>query len=140
MQLRDIMTRRIVTVELDDRLREVKEIFDRMKFHHVLVVDEGRLLGVVSDRDLLRALSPFIDSIVESPRDAATLDKRVHQIATRKPFALGPDAPVDDAIALMLEQRVSCIPVVDDDARPVGIVTWRDVLAWVRDRRDAAGG
>jgi len=55
-----VMTTRLVTVELDDPLEVVKRIFDSVKFHHLLVVDTGKkLCGVISDRDLLRALSPY---------------------------------------------------------------------------------
>ncbi len=69
MVMRDIMTARVVTVEMDDRLEVVKEIFDTMNFHHLLVVDEHKKLsGVVSDRDLLRALSPYVGSAAETER------------------------------------------------------------------------
>lgn len=128
MRMQDIMSTQLVTVELDDRLEIVKEIFDRMKFHHLLVVEDGRLFGVVSDRDLLRALSPFVGSIVESARDAATLNKRVHQIMSRKPLTLGPEASIAEAVRLFLEHRVSCLPIVDAQLKPLGIVSWRDVL------------
>jgi acetoin utilization protein AcuB len=128
MSMQDIMSTRVATVELDDRLEVVKEAFDSMKFHHLLVVEAGKLYGVVSDRDLLRALSPYIGSTVESARDLATLNKRVHQIMSRKPITLRPEAEVDDAIRLFLAHRISCIPIVDDEFRPVGIVSWRDVL------------
>jgi len=128
MRIAEIMSTKIVTIELDDKLAEVKAIFDTMKFHHLLVVEAGELYGVVSDRDLLRALSPYLGSSVESPRDAATMNKRVHQIMSRKPITLGPDAPVSAAIELFLTQSISCIPVVDADFRPVGILSWRDVL------------
>jgi len=53
-------------------LATVKEIFDAVKFHHLLVVEEGELQGVVSDRDWLRAMSPFIGSVVETQRDVGT--------------------------------------------------------------------
>jgi len=129
MDLRSIMTTRVVTVELDDQLEVVKEIFDSMKFRHLLVVDAGRkLCGVISDRDLLRALSPYVGTASENARDTATLRKRVHQIMTRKPITLVPEATVADAISLFLSHRVSCIPIVDKDFKPVGIVSWRDVL------------
>jgi acetoin utilization protein AcuB len=129
MKVREIMSARVVTVELDDRLHMVKKIFDSTRFHHLLAVEEdGTLYGVVSDRDLLRALSPFIGSTVESLRDAATLDKAVHQIMSRKPITLGPDATVADAIKIFLAHPVSCIPIVDPAFKPVGIVSWRDVL------------
>ena len=128
MTVQSIMSTRLVTVEMDDKLKSVKEIFDRMKFHHLLVVEEGRLVGVVSDRDLLRALSPFIGSVIEADRDIATLNRRVHQIMTRKPITLEPQAKVADAVALFLAHDISCIPVVDTACRPVGILSWRDVL------------
>lgn len=129
MQVQDIMSKRVVTVELDDRLRVVKKIFDSTHFHHLLAIEQdGTLYGVVSDRDLLRALSPFIGSTVETTRDAATLDKAVHQIMTRKPITLPPEAPVAEAIQVFLTHPVSCIPIVDTKSKPVGIVSWRDVL------------
>jgi acetoin utilization protein AcuB len=129
MELRSIMTARVVTVEVDDTLEVVKQIFDAMKFHHLLVVDTGKTLcGVISDRDLLRALSPYVGTASENARDTATLRKRVHQIMSRKPVTLPPEATVTDAINLFLGSRVSCIPVVDPQLKPVGIVSWRDVL------------
>jgi acetoin utilization protein AcuB len=128
MHIKEIMTSRIVTVGFDDTLATVKEIFDSVKFHHLLVVEDGELQGVVSDRDLLRAMSPFIGSVVETQRDLGTLGKRVHQIMSRKPVTLPPDATVEDAVKLFLANEISCIPVVDKNFRPIGIVSWRDVL------------
>ncbi|MGA9026936.1 MAG: CBS domain-containing protein [Steroidobacteraceae bacterium] len=129
MPLRNIMTSRVVTVDMDDRLSVVKDIFDAMKFHHLLVVDsDGKLGGVVSDRDLLKALSPFVGTAAETARDVATLNRRVHQIMSRKPITLPPDASIAEAVRLILEHRISCIPVVDAHFRPVGILSWRDIL------------
>jgi acetoin utilization protein AcuB len=129
MVMRDIMTARVVTVDMDDRLEVVKEIFDTMGFHHLLVTDEHKKLsGVVSDRDLLRALSPYVGSAAETARDLATLNKRVHQIMTRHPITLRPEATVAEAVQLLLAHRISCIPIVDDEFRPAGIVSWRDLL------------
>jgi len=132
MALRDIMTARVVTVEMDDRLEVVKEIFDTLHFHHLLVVDEHkRLSGIVSDRDLLRALSPQVGSASETARDLATLNKRVHQIMTRHPMTLRPHSAVSEAVTLLLTHRFSCVPIVDEEGRPAGIVSWRDVLRFL---------
>ena len=129
MTLGKIMTARIVTVEMDDRLEVVKEIFDTMKFHHLLVVDEHKKLsGVLSDRDLLRALSPYVGSATETARDLATLNKRVHQIMTRCPITLRQESGIAEAVELLLKNRISCLPIVDDDFKPIGIVSWRDLL------------
>ena len=124
-----VMTTRLVTVETDDPLEVVKQIFDSVKFHHLLVVDAGKkLCGVISDRDLLRALSPYIGTASENARDTATLKRRVHQIMTRQPVTLPPEATLADAVKMFLEHRVSCIPVVGPGFKAVGIVSWRDVL------------
>ena len=128
LSLAGVMTARLVTVEIDDSLEVVKEIFDSVKFHHLLVVEAGKLCGVISDRDLLRALSPYIGTPSETARDAATLKKRVHQIMTRKPVTLPPEATIGDAVKVFLENHVSCIPVVDATFKPIGIVSWRDLL------------
>jgi acetoin utilization protein AcuB len=122
------MTNKIVTVELDDSLAMVKEIFDNLKFHHLLVVESDKLVGVVSDRDLLKALSPNLGTISATLNDEATLNKRVHHIMTRKLVTLYPDAAISDAVNLFNTHKISCIPIVDNAFRPLGIVSWRDLL------------
>jgi acetoin utilization protein AcuB len=136
MIVQDFMTKRIVTVELDDKLATVKEIFEHMKFHHLLVVEDGRLIGVISDRDLLKALSPNIGTSTESYKDTATLNKRAHQIMTRNPITLRPDALLQDAVNVFNTHSISCIPIVEGDDRPVGIVSWRDTLRVLATKRD----
>ena len=129
MKLGEIMTSRLVTVELDDSLATVKQIFDSVRFHHLLVIgSDKKLRGIISDRDLLRAISPYVGTVAENARDSATLKKRAHQIMTRSPVTLRPDASLADATQLLLDRRISCIPIVDAGFRAVGIVSWRDIL------------
>jgi len=128
LTVRQIMTEKIVTVEMDDSLLVVKEIFDNLKLHHLLVTENEILFGVLSDRDLLRSLSPNLGKLSETAKDKETLHKRVHQVMTRKPITLTPDAPIREAVNLLITRNVSCIPVVDEEFKPVGIITWRDVM------------
>jgi len=128
MSIEKIMTKKIVTVELEDTMATVKEIFDNLKFHHLLVIESGKLIGVVSDRDLLKALSPNIGTISATERDEATLNKKVYQVMSRKPITLHPEEPVGKAVELFNKHRISCVPIVDEKFRPVGILTWRDIL------------
>ena len=128
MKVSDIMSSNPVTVGLDDPLSVVKDIFDNAHFHHLLVIDEGELIGVISDRDLLRSISPNIGTNVYTPKDLDTLKKRVHQIVTRKPIILKPDARIEDPVAIFNTHRISCIPIVDDNNAAIGIVSWRDIL------------
>lgn len=131
MQVSDIMTRRLVTVAPYDRLALVRTIFDNVAFHHLLVVERRRLVGVLSDRDYLKAISPKIGFEAATDRDLATLDQRVHQVMGRDLVTLGPAAGVAEAVACFLAHRISCLPVVDDERRPLGILSWRDIFgAW----------
>jgi acetoin utilization protein AcuB len=130
--VREIMTRRIVTVDMDDPLSTVKEIFDRAGFHHLLVVGtDNALCGVISDRDLLRALGPYLGTLSETHRDTDGLKRRAHQIMSRQLITLKSDAIVSEATQLFLEHTLSCLPIVDDAFKPVGILSWRDVLQHV---------
>ncbi|GAB3370378.1 CBS domain-containing protein [Spongiibacter taiwanensis] len=128
MKVEEVMTRKLVTVEPDDNLGLARDIFQRTGFHHLLVQEEGKLLGVVSDRDLLRAISPHIGTLAETERDLATLNKKIHQVMTRKLVTLPPDAQLADAVAAINRHPISCIPICNHKGEAIGIVTWRDLL------------
>ena len=129
MKLDSIMTTPVVTVEMDDTLAVLWEIFDNVKFHHLLVIEDGRLRGVISDRDLLKASSPFVNTFAEQKRDLTLLKKRAHQIMSRKPITISKEATSEEASQLMLRKNISCLPVVSSDGSIDGIITWRDLLA-----------
>ncbi|WP_320822340.1 CBS domain-containing protein [Reinekea sp.] len=128
MKVKALMTKKVYTVTMDDSLGRVKELFDQNRFHHLLVVDQGNLSGVLSDRDLLKALSPQIDTLAATTRDLACLNKRVHQIMTRKPISLHAEASIRDAIDIFNDHMISCIPILNTEGKPVGILTWRDLM------------
>ena len=137
MSVEKIMSTSIVTVEMDDSLKVVKDIFDHVRFHHLLVVESGKLFGVISDRDLLKAISPNIGTAAETDRDLATLKKKVHQILTRQPITLTPQDSIYDAIKIFTSHSVSCIPVVNHEQKPVGILSWRDILKLLESKLEA---
>ncbi|WP_139707528.1 CBS domain-containing protein [Aeromonas allosaccharophila] len=127
MHIRDIMTTRVATVSMDDRLSVIKDIFEQAHFRHLLVLEEGELVGVISDRDLFRAISPYLDSEAEMNRDTETLTKRAHQIMSRQLITIASRLTVRDGVKLMLEKGVSCLPVLENGAL-VGIISWKDFL------------
>lgn len=135
MSVKKIMSSPVVCVEMDDSLKVIKEIFDNTRFHHLLVVESDKLQGVISDRDLLKTLSPDIGTVRETAKDTAILNKKAHQIMTRKPFVLGPNAGIYDAIDIFNEHNISCIPIVDEKQVPIGIISWRDILKEIAARR-----
>ena len=124
----DIMSKKLVTVALDDNLWAVKQLFEETGFHHLIVVQEAKLAGIVSDRDFLKAISPRIDTATETAKDAETLNKPVQQIMTADVITLRPDADVYDAIDIFNSHKISCIAIVDGENKPRGIVSWRDIL------------
>lgn len=123
-----LMSKEPVCVDIDDSLALVKNIFDQVKFHHILVIEKGILVGVISDRDLFKALSPNIGTASETTRDLATLNKKVHQIMHRKPVTVTMKCTVMHAVKIFHQEGVSCIPVVDENMRPKGILSWRDIM------------
>lgn len=129
MVVRDLMTRDVVTIRLDETVGRIREIFERVPFHHLIVVYEGRVEGVVSDRDLLKNISPFIGkTLMEREQDTNTLKRRAHQIMRRQPVLALETMTAREAAALLLTERVTCLPVVNEKGRLVGIVSWRDLL------------
>lgn len=128
MRIDLVMTNEIVTVKPDDTLGEVREVFDTHRFHHLLVVEHNKVIGIISDRDLLKHLSPFVGKISERSQDAFTLQRKVHQFMSHKVVTIRPDTDIAQATRLMLDHGVSCLPIVDERDRPIGVATWRDIL------------
>lgn len=130
MTLETIMTRHVVSVSMDDELWAIRDLFNKFRFHHVLVMDKCRVVGVISDRDVLANLSPFVGKAAERTLDSATTHKHAHQVMTRNVISAAPDTPIGDAAMILLNNQVTCLPVLDAHGACVGIVTWRDFLRW----------
>lgn len=128
MQVKSLMSNNVVTVEMDDPLSTVKEIFDNTKLHHLLVVEGSKLYGIISDRDLLKSLSPNVDAIAATDKDLASLNKKAHQIMMRKLITIDESSSIKDAIELFNNNKISCIPVINTNNEPVGMLSWRDIM------------
>jgi len=128
MNIDSIMSKRVVTVEMDDSLKTISYIFTNVRFHHLLVVEKDKLFGVISDRDLLKASSPFLNTFSEQSRDVNTLRIKAHQIMSRKLVTVTKETGLEDAVRLLLRKNVSCLPVTSPDGRIEGIVTWKDLI------------
>ena len=121
------MTSRVATIEMDDTLQVIQDVFWKVKFHHLVVVDEGRVVGIISDRDFFKAISPFMHTVSEAVRDGATLEKRAHQIMSHYPITVLKSCPIEKAANIMLERGFSCLPVTNPDHIIEGILTWKDL-------------
>jgi acetoin utilization protein AcuB len=124
-----LMVRSPITAASDATVAEVMETMERHRIHHVLITQDGRLTGILSDRDLLTWLpSPAMGDAARALSGRLAL-LTVDLLMTRRPLSVGPDMAVDDAVALMSETGVHALPVVDAQNQPLGIVTLRDVAS-----------
>ena len=64
----------------------------------------------------------------ETTRDVGVFNKKAHQILTRKPVTLSEKSGLSEAVKIFKKYNISCIPVVNDQNKPIGIVSWRDLL------------
>ena len=130
MIISEIMTMDVVTVDMDSSIRVISQIFQERKFHHLLVAKNQKLMGVISDRDFIKCLSPFLHSMSEREQDRSTLNAKAHQIMSKHLITVTKMTPVEEAKELLLKYNVSCLPVVSEDDHIEGIVTWKDFLRW----------
>jgi len=128
MTVAEIMTTEVRTASMDDTLGGIRQVFERNHFHHIPVVEDGRLVGIVSDRDVLKNLSPRVDSTWANNHDTNTLKKKTHQIMTRKVITINPENTIEEAAATMLERKFNCLPVLEQSGAIAGIVTKTDLL------------
>ncbi|MBR7887753.1 CBS domain-containing protein [Marinomonas sp. A79] len=128
MKASDIMASNVICVDIDERLPKVRQTMEDYGIHHLPVVEKEKLVGIISDRDLLRVMSPFIGSVSETPRDTDTLNRAAHQAMTRQPITVNADTSIEEIVAWFKRVDISCLPVVDDEKHVVGIISWRDLV------------
>lgn len=125
-----IMSARVAVLSFDDNLLTVQGIFASVKFRHLPVVDDlGRVIGIISDRDFLRVVSPFFGTINEQNRDKEIMARKVGTIMTRQPICAGISTTIMEAVRMMNGKKISCLPIVESGSlKLLGIVTWKDVV------------
>ena len=85
MNVAAVMTQSVVTVDMDQALEHVATLLDIHGFHHLLVVNQRKVVGIISDRDVLRSLSPFIGKAAERSRDAEISPRRAEASRRAEP-------------------------------------------------------
>lgn len=130
----DAMTRNPLRLEPVDRVGDAVAIMLTEGVRHIPIVDaERRVVGILSDRDIRSAVG---DPLRELARDRrALLQSHVGGVMTTDPAVIHEDAALDEAADVLVSRRIGALPVVDDDRRLVGIVSYVDVLQR-KDRRN----
>jgi len=126
--VRDIMSVEVFTLRADDDLTTLYDLMDAEHIRHIPVVDDdGRLVGLVTHRDLLRgALGNQEDLPVSIQRDLLRRT-RIGEIMIEDVETIAPDRSIEDAAQVMLEYKYGCLPVLED-GRLVGIITEADFV------------
>jgi acetoin utilization protein AcuB len=120
--VKDSMTREVVVLSPETTAGEALALCRERRIRHLPVLEAGRLVGIVSDRDL-RSAAPGLGD----PARASALEKiRVSEVMTRDVATTRPDDPIEEAANRMREKRIGCLPV--EDERLVGILTSSDVM------------
>jgi len=128
--VRDIMAQNPATLDRNETLDLAESIMNLGRIRHMPVVDDGKIVGILSQRDLFR--SALITTLGFSRKVTGTLIKtiKIKEVMTEKVITISPDANIKDAARQMMDKKIGCLPVVEGD-RLIGLVTETDMLRYV---------
>ena len=135
LKVRSIMTHPVVSLERDHSILLAGSLMRLRHIRHLPVADKGRLVGLVTHRDLLAAQA----ALLAAPRGALTPEEMsvpVSRIMITNVWSTSPDTSLLDAGRIMLDHKYGCLPVVED-GKLVGIVTEVDLLALLLDELES---
>jgi acetoin utilization protein AcuB len=120
---RQIMTSQLITVFLHTTIQEVLRLFSKNQIRHIPVVDEtNKLLGIASERDILRWLAES-----EHPKEHS-MQIPIQEVMHKKVLTIRPEAKVPEIARVMVEEKIGCMPVLNEENKLIGLVTRGDVL------------
>ncbi|HVO31224.1 MAG TPA: CBS domain-containing protein [bacterium] len=122
------MTKNPITLGANESLRTAVELELQKKIRHIPIVDaKGALVGILTDRDIKRALPSPVVHLDEDERERLLDETQLARIMTRDPMTVAPGTPVAEAVRSMLAKKVGGLPVVEN-GKLVGIFTQGDAL------------
>ncbi len=130
--VRDVMTHEVATLERNDRLSTADNVMRLGRIRHMPVLEDGNLVGLVTQRDLFRgALLKALG--YGSKAEQTMLDTlAVKEVMATDLVTIAPDATLQEAAQIMIERKIGCLPVVENE-KLVGILTEGDFVALVAD-------
>ncbi|MEE9173237.1 MAG: CBS domain-containing protein [candidate division NC10 bacterium] len=137
MQVKDWMRRRPVTVSPQETLRSAWRIIREHRIRHLPVVERGRLVGIVTDRDLRHALPSRAVGLEthEIPHLAEKVS--IWEVMARAVVTIDREAPIEEAARLLLKYRIGGLPVVKGETL-VGIITKTDLVRALLERQEGS--
>jgi acetoin utilization protein AcuB len=125
--VRDIMSDSVITVEPSTLLLDAALALRSNSIRHLPVVDNGQLVGLLTDRDIQRCAPYRLIPVSEEGYNAVFANTTVNRIMTREPASVSPETPLLAAMAAMQQGRFGCLPVVEN-GELVGILTRSDLV------------
>lgn len=126
--VREIMTRNVSTVDHEATLLDAVLLLRSSGFRHLPVVNNGRVVGVLSDRDLQRASPSMLAKLSPEEYNRIFETTPITKVMARDPVTVTPETPVKDVVQLMHDEKFGSLPVVEGGNKLVGIVTTTDLL------------
>ena len=131
-KIEEIMTKGVFTISLNDTINEADRIMKDEKVRHVPVVDNGKFIGLITERTLmeftLRQIYDFDENIEESGRNKIG---DFQQVMAKDIHLVYPEDSVKKAVEIMVKKKADCLPVVDWDNNLTGIITIYDILLYL---------
>jgi CBS domain-containing protein len=128
--VQDIMTTEVTTLGRNDSLQLVKDIMTLGRVRHFPVIDDGKVVGMVSQRDLYKASLGSVMKYGEKAQRAFLEGIVVKEVMHEPVITIAPHASVQEAARVMMEKKIGCLPVLEG-SKLVGIVTETDMLKLV---------
>jgi acetoin utilization protein AcuB len=129
----DIMTRNPVVVDITATVQDIADVMFGTEVRHVPVVEQGTLVGMVSDRDLRSYLLPRPEQIIRPDDARARLAANVGMVMRTDMLTVTPEAPVTAIIDLLLQEHIGAVPVLQSASHALlGMVSYIDVLRVAR--------
>jgi CBS domain-containing membrane protein len=128
--VREIMMGNPVTLKPADTLDLANDIISLGRIRHIPVVEDGRLVGLLSERDLIGAAATQIFGLKQKRKSALLKTVLIKDVMKKKVITTNPDTPIKDAAHLMADKKIGCVPVIESGTL-VGLLTTTDILRYV---------
>lgn len=125
------MVRNVVTVTSNTAVPEAQQLMTEHKIRRLPVVENGHLVGIVTRGDIREADPSSVTSLSTWELNDLLAKMKVGQIMTPKPMSISQDATIGEAAQVMLEGKISGLPVIDSAGKLVGIITESDIFRLV---------
>ncbi|MFH2131010.1 MAG: CBS and ACT domain-containing protein [bacterium] len=128
MLVKNWMSPTVISLDVNDSVQKANQLLIDHRIRSLPVLENGRLTGIVSDRDLRTA--SVSDNSGLDRHELVYLNTRlkIREIMTRNPISVSPDMTVDEVAEIMYQKKISGLPVVDDKGDLVGIITQGDIF------------